>query len=345
VARPTQPRPRTRFDRLLARHISTAPPRLLKRYARRLSPTQTLERRPGWSFASASSRDDLGTFVRGLIWQRFRDERTVEPVEVEWCRGLKLRLRLGNDLSWWVFVGGMYEPNELAFLATTLEPGMTVVDVGANEGLFTLVGASLVGGGGRVIAIEPSERELAWLQANVELNGLDNVEAFRFALHDHAGTSKLTRADIGHEGYNALGDTIVSPEVNAAGTETVELETLDGFVTARGLERLDVVKVDAEGCEARILQGGMATVRRFSPIVLMEVVPDHLAAQGSTVVGLLDLIDELAYRVWIFEGQGLLRLRSGDEPLSENVVAAPTGWRPPVYPSKATPSEAGPRRS
>jgi hypothetical protein len=52
-------------------------------------------------------------------------------VEVEWCRGLKLKLRLGNDISWWVFVGGRCEPNELALFAAILEPGMTVLDVGA----------------------------------------------------------------------------------------------------------------------------------------------------------------------------------------------------------------------
>ena len=56
--------------------------------------------------------------------------------------------------------------------------------------------------------------------------------------------------------------------------------------------------------------------------------PEHLAAQGSTVGGLLDMLGELAYRVWIFDGDGLLRLRSGDEPLSDNVVAAPVERHP-----------------
>jgi hypothetical protein len=72
------------------------------------------------------------------------------------------------------------------------------------------------------------------LRANIELNRLGNVEAFRLALYDHAGMTQLTRAGFGHEGYNAIGDRIVSPEVSAAGTEGVKLETLDGFVTAQG---------------------------------------------------------------------------------------------------------------
>ena len=94
---------------------------------------------------------------------------------------MRLNLRLGNDVGWCVFVGGMYEANELAFLAAVLEPGMTFVDVGANEGLFTLVGASSVGDGGRVLAVEPSSREFERLGANIALNALDNVEASRLA--------------------------------------------------------------------------------------------------------------------------------------------------------------------
>jgi hypothetical protein len=73
-------------------------------------------------------------------------------------------------------------------------------------------------------------------------------------------------------------------------------------------------------------------MRRFQPIVLMEVVPEHLAAQGSTVEGLFDMLGELAYRVWIFGNDGLLRLPSADEPLSVNVVAAPREWHPPDVP-------------
>ena len=106
-----------------------------------------------------------------------------------------------------------------------------------------------------------------------------------------------------------------------ARSETVELESLDSFVAARNLDRLDLVKLDAEGSEARILSGGLATLRRFHPRLLIEVDSGHLAAQGSTVADLLEPLADLGYRVWNFDSDGVPRLRIDDEPLSSNIIA------------------------
>ena len=232
MARTQHQRPRTKLDRFIERHIARASTRTLERYARLLSPKQKLRRSPGWSFSIPATRNDLSTYTRRLIWARCRDEQLGLPVTVDWCAGVKLKLRLGNDVSWSVFVGGMYEPNELAFFAATLQPGMTVLDVGANEGLFTLVAASRVDTGGRVLAVEPSLREFDWLRANIALNQFENVEPVRIALYDHDGAAQLTRAGFGHEGMNAIGDRIANPGVAPAGSETVELEKLDTFAGA-----------------------------------------------------------------------------------------------------------------
>ena len=111
---------------------------------------------------------------------------------------MRADLRPGNDVSWSVFVGGAYEPNEIAFLAATLKPGITLVDVGANEGLFTLIGALRVGDTGHVFAFEPSSREFERLKANIDLNRrLDNVEPLRFALYNHSGPANLSCAEFG----------------------------------------------------------------------------------------------------------------------------------------------------
>jgi FkbM family methyltransferase len=312
--------------------------RSLGRCARLISPKQKLVRTPGWTFDLPARRDDLATFARRLIWQRYRDAQVDQPLNVKWCEGLRINLRLGNDVSWSVFVGGMYEPNELALFAATLQPGMTVLDVGANDGLYTLVAASRVGEGGSVLALEPSSREFERLLANVDLNGLRNVKAFRLALYGHSGRCRLTRAGFGHEGSNAIGGRIVNPGITAAGSENVALETLDTFASAEDLDRLDLVKVDAEGSEFRILQGGLATIRRFRPVILMEVAPDHLSAQGSTTADLLKLVAAIDYRTWVFDSQGQPHRHDGelpnlDQPLaSTNIIAAPKQWLPPPVP-------------
>jgi FkbM family methyltransferase len=209
---------------------------------------------------------------------------------------------------------------------------MTLVDVGANEGLFTLVAALRVGDSGRILALEPSSREFEHLRKNIDLNGLKNVEPLRLALYNHSGHGKLACAEFGHEGLNAIGERIANTGVAVTGSETVELETLDALVAARGVDRLDFIKIDAEGSEARILEGALGTINRFQPVILLEIEPENLAAQGSTTDGLLELVAGVGYRIWVFDSQGQPRPRSPDSPLGTNVIAAPLEWQPPNIP-------------
>jgi FkbM family methyltransferase len=197
------------------------------------------------------------------------------------------------------------------------------VDVGANEGLFTLLAARRVGPEGRVFALEPSSRELSHLRANLELNRLTNVEVAQLALYAHAGETQLTIAQTGHEGHNTVAAEIGNPTVAVAGVERVRLETLDRFVEEQGLERLDLIKIDAEGSEARILEGGLTTLRELQPVVLLEVEAPHLAAHGSSVEGLLELLADAGYEISVFDENGHVKPHEPDAPLSANIVAVP----------------------
>lgn len=110
---------------------------------------------------------------------------------VRWLADTNLKMYLGNDLSWCIFVGGAFEPNEFFFLSTVLEPDMTFVDVGENEGAYTVFAARRVGAGGRVVAVEPSTRELKRLAGNLEVNRLQNVTLVRAATGDRQGVGPL----------------------------------------------------------------------------------------------------------------------------------------------------------
>ena len=92
----------------------------------------------------------------------------VIPLTVPWHDRTIVNVTLGNDNSLCLYVCGSFEPNEFAFLDQVLKPGMVFVDVGANDGYFTLFAARRLGPTGRVIAVEPSSRERVNLQRNVE---------------------------------------------------------------------------------------------------------------------------------------------------------------------------------
>lgn len=177
---------------------------------------------PGWHFGINETDPRLAARLRRAIWRYFNRRRLVRPIRIKWHMGLKLKIYLGNDLARCVFVNGCFEPNEFNFLSAVLRPGMVFIDVGANEGLFTLFASRLVEERGRVVSIDPSSREFARLGENLQLNDVGNVIARRVALSNREGMGRLRVAGYGHEGLNSLGD-FVHPQVECSHFEEVPL--------------------------------------------------------------------------------------------------------------------------
>jgi hypothetical protein len=93
--------------------------------------------------------------------------RCEATIALPWHASTRLRLFLGHDVSSQVYIAGCFEPNEIVFLDRILKPGMTLVDAGANDGLYTVFAASRLGSEGTARAFEPSNRELVRLKHNV----------------------------------------------------------------------------------------------------------------------------------------------------------------------------------
>jgi FkbM family methyltransferase len=152
---------------------------------------------------------------------------------------------------------------EVAFVRRMLLPGMTVVDVGANYGIYSLVSASLVGSDGKVIAFEPASSTADYLTRSMQLNGFENVRLFRCALSDHSGETSLFLSD--NSELNSLQPT------KGGRTETVLLRTLDDCLEEAGVTVPDFVKLDAEGEEARVLCGAERLLANASPLCMFEL--------------------------------------------------------------------------
>ena len=125
------------------------------------------------------------------------------------------------------------------------------------------------------------------------------------------------------------GERVANPKVTTLRHETVSVRTLDSVVSERGLERLDFMKIDAEGSERRVLRGARETLARLRPVLQLELEATALESQGADVGSVSSELSELDYTIWIFDAAtGLLR-RHSTEPLSGNIIAAPTDSRPP----------------
>ncbi|MGD0085397.1 MAG: FkbM family methyltransferase [Acidimicrobiales bacterium] len=270
------------------------------RLAGSLAPSPSAGPVPSWRFgeprpATARSLARLG------IWRMSRRLGTESLVTVNWLAGTRLELELGNDLSRCIYVSGVFEPNETSFLASWLAPGMVVIDIGANEGVYTVLAAKLVGPAGRVVAVEPSPRERARLQRNIELNRLGDVVTVRpEGLLAEAGTESLRLADRSHTGQNTFGQPIYA-QVHVTEEIEVPVTTLDALCTELALDRVDLVKVDVEGAELAVLTGGVTTLAKLRPLVLLELQEASLRFQGASAAEVLALLAEHRYEICRFD--------------------------------------------
>jgi len=255
---------------------------------------------PGWNFGADWDNPDLAFQMRRRIWEAFHQRGLEVPLPFEWYDGLRLNLYLGNDLSRQLYVGGCSEPNEFAFLNSILAPGMVFIDAGANDGIYTLFAARRVGSAGVVWAFEPSRREFARLEENLKLNQLENVRPFQIALADQNGEADLSVAGFEHEGQNTLG-AFVHSGAALLRKERVPTRTLDDLVREGNLHKIDVVKIDVEGAEHRVLTGAQDVLKRFRPILLFEVLEAALEKQGATLDELLQLLRSARYEVFGFD--------------------------------------------
>ncbi|MCA0301846.1 MAG: FkbM family methyltransferase [Proteobacteria bacterium] len=279
---------------------------------------------PGWSFGyEYYIQRRWRALRRGALWE-FAQERGLEvPLVVPWHGGTRVEVTLGNDMSLCLFVAGSFEPNEFAFLDRVLKPGMTFVDVGANEGLFTLFAARRVGAAGRVVAAEPSSRERRRLESNLARNRIANVTVVPHAIGDSPGSARLQIATGVHAGHNTLG-AFTYADVNAVDFEDVPVETLDALAARLPIERVDVVKIDVEGAELKVLQGAADLLRRTRPILLIEANEGALQGQGASSAEVVALLESLGFAIHVFSDRtGEVEPRAAGAPLSANIVAMP----------------------
>lgn len=305
-------------EHVLAR--AAAEERLLARAAE-LAWTRPVGRYPCWRFDADWENPDPLFQERRSIWEHFRKGGRQVALEVPWYDGLRVRFYLSNDTTKQAFIAGCFEPNEFAFLDGLLKPGMTFIDAGGNEGLYTLFAAARVGPGGRVLAFEPSAREFSRLRENVHINHLKQVEAVKAALSDRGGTAPLRVAEDNHAGHNTLGDFAYNTAT--LHHEDVPLVRLDDAVRERNIARVDVIKIDVEGHELALLRGARAVLERDHPVLLLELNDGALNKQGTDAVEVVELLTELGYAIRVFDSESGEVVSAEGRPLSENLVAVP----------------------
>ena len=191
---------------------------------------------------------------------------------------------------------GNFELAETAFVSRCLRPGLTVLDVGANQGYYTLLASQLVGDAGRVIAFEPSPREMKALQIHKILNRRTNVTLAGVALGADQKEAELFIVQGHQTACNSLQPPLVLSETTPVKVQVVRL---DDWLEAHKIDRVDFVKLDVEGGELEALKGAEKLLhRRPRPIFLIEVQDLRTRPWGYQAKKVIELLQGNGFR-WI----------------------------------------------
>jgi len=177
--------------------------------------------------------------------------------------GIRYKLDLKNSQDNEIYYAGCCEPTVTRIIKKYVKPGMIIFDLGAHTGAHTLRLAKLVGKNGKVIAVDPESRVLSRLKYNLRLNDINNV----------------------------IIENIAFSDCSQEGKEI----TLDEYVNNNTIEKIDFIKIDTEGYEYKIIKGGMNSIKKFKPVMVLEFSKTNIEEQGDTLDDLVTALSSLGY--------------------------------------------------
>lgn len=202
-----------------------------------------------------------------------------EPeARVQTCAG-PLRWQADELLSQ-QFVFGTYEPQLQQALKEFVTPGAVVYDVGAHAGYISLTAALLAGSSGRVFSFEPRESNRRSIMRQMSLNPRLRITLMPFALSNRDGSASFDLSVSSSQGF-----------ISESGASRVDVRKIDSLVADGIIATPDLIKIDAEGHEAQVLEGGAATISSSRPTIIC----DYNA--GDTLATMRRFLQPYGYRI------------------------------------------------
>ena len=201
---------------------------------------------------------------------------------------MRLDIRGWSNRATWA-LGRFYDLGTQLVVSKLLRPGDLFVDIGANEGMISLVAARSVGSDGKVIAFEPNPVPRAKFEKNLELNIISTVNIIAAGASDQEGTLELFVPEINtgegsfaHDGNHQQPGTVVACPIITGDSVLKDANP-------------SLIKIDVEGFEGKVILGLSATISRTDPIIIMEMVETHLLRAGWSPAKLSNQMSELNY--------------------------------------------------
>lgn len=236
---------------------------------------QSAERAYPWKQQAQAIKTELGKETPAWLQTLAEDPCIYLPYDADICFAAEPTLT--SLVTRVLLAEGDWFEHEMELWRSLIQPGMTVIDVGANSGVYTFSAAKRVGPSGKVIAIEPFKDCITGLNLTCDRNAFSWVRVYAAAASDQLGEAFLRL-----QGASELNELQLDEGSKAEGTATQRIDciTLDSLIESEQLERVDFLKIDAEGHETAVLEGSQQLISRFWPTILYE---NLAGSQGSNL--------------------------------------------------------------
>lgn len=248
-----------------------------------------------------------------FVWGRYR----ITAILLPWLRQLRSTLgtkfiwtryhfRFQADLGDWlgqrVYLTGIYEPPTTVLFTHLIQPGDTILDIGANVGYFSLLYARLTGAQGQVIAFEPIPSVRGILEQNIKLNDFKQIEIIPKAVSNQSTTLTIYEGPEDHKGTSSLRALD-----SASRSLSIESIAIDDLLIL--IDKVNLIKIDVEGAEMQALLGMERLVERDHPNFVIEFTEAYLESFGHSVGQMAEWLFVRGYKLYRIEDVGLIPLR------------------------------------
>jgi FkbM family methyltransferase len=214
-----------------------------------------------------------------------------------------------------------YEEGSWRFITKTIQSGMVCIDVGANQGFYTILLSRRVGENGTVFGFEPVPLEFKRLKINLWLNRCRNTVLENAALSSASGFTDMNVC-IGHESRSSFRPP-PAEVISRVRRIRVPVVALDEYVKRHDIQKIDFVKIDAEGSEQDVLIGASHVLKTSRPLILIEMADVTTLQFGYPAVELYSWIETNGFKMFDIAVDGFLTPAQPKSSYRENMIAIP----------------------
>ena len=251
---------------------------------------------------------NINKLVSGLVPKIKLPPAGIIKIKLSGGETIKLKTNQTDFVAFWVYWKGLYTYEYTSIFEKIISKVNGFVDIGSNGGLYSLIAAKK-SENIKILAFDPSNAANYFVNENIRINGFsDKITFFKYAMSDKTETLnffEVKNRKYPYLKYNLGGSSSLINHPKLFNQISVQAYSFDNFL-AENPEynfEIDFIKIDAEGAEPNIIKGMKATIEKYKPIIVCEILMDNVGGEIEK------LFSDLGYQFFLNRGKDLVPVK------------------------------------